>query len=131
MTTGTSGILPVLVQTIAHRLCGGARLAVQVRVYAGWGRRNGQAENIIQKPFAAQYRRRPVRVRGGCQQRSFPKQTPTLVSIRESDSAEAAPVDAFDSVLPRQPLVQERVVCAQKFPDGPIVLQRAGHKKFR
>ena len=103
----------------------------EVGVHAGWRRRDRQTKNVVQQPFAAQHRGRPIRVRRGREQRSLAEQPAALVEVRKRHATEAAAVDAGNAVMPRQPFVDKRVVGVEEFHDAAILADRAADKQFR
>ena len=78
------------------------------------GRRRPQQH--LHDPLAAQHRRGAVPERGLHQHAALP-QNATSAVVRVGNAAEVIALDAFDPVVPRQPLVQEGVV-------GPVQLQQ-------
>src|SRR6185295_13703386 len=90
-----------------------------------------QAEDVVEQPFAAQDRRRTVRVRRGRQQRALREQPAALIVVRERDSTEAAAVDPRNAVMTRQAFVDERVVRVQQIDDAAIVANGASDKQLR
>src|SRR6202035_2154203 len=107
MAAVTRRILAVLGEAFAHGDRFSAGLGFQISIYGGRGRRYRQSENIVQQPFATQDRRGAVGVERSRQQRSFGEQPAALIVIRKRDAAEATAVTSRNSVVPRQPLVDE------------------------
>src|ERR1700761_6380387 len=95
----------------------GAGPGFESRVDAGRGRRNGSAEDIIQQPFAAKDRRSAIRIRRCHQQSALGKQAAALLVVGEGYATEPCAVDAGDSVLAREALVEEGVIGVEKFVD--------------
>src|SRR5262249_52045705 len=70
MTTIASRTRSMLREALAYGFRWGARLFIsQIRIHARRWRRHGQAEDIVQKILAAQYRRSAIRIRRRDKQR--------------------------------------------------------------
>ena len=117
-------VLPVLGQPLAHR----QRLLVlhvfhQRRHVAG-RRRRRHAEQHFHHVFTAQHRRRPVGKRGERQDAGVAEQ-PDAIRIGDGDAPERAALYVGDAVMPRQHLVDERVVGGQQVDDAAVLAHDA------
>ncbi len=112
VTTGAGRIGAMLRHLLPHRLWLLPLFVFFERRDVGRRRRRRGAENVLQDPFAANDRGRPRRVRRQGQDAAVSEQSfPRIVGHR--DAPELAAVDVRDSIVPGQPLVDERVVGAQ------------------
>ncbi len=124
-------ILSMLRQPLADRRRRRARLVLrQIGVHAGRRRRHRQAEDVVQQPFAAQHRRRPIGIRRRRQQRALRQQPAALIVVGQRDPPETAAVDPGNAVVPRQPFVDERVVGVQEIDDAAILADGAADKQL-
>src|SRR5262245_45430637 len=100
----------MFLHSLAHRkeLAFSSRILVQRWNICG-RRRRGCAEQIIEDPFSAHYRRRSIRVRGDHQDGSLTKKSkPGFVG--KSDTPEVAAINIWNVVVPSEPFVHKRVV---------------------
>ena len=96
----------------------------------GRRRRRRAAEQHLEHPLAAEHRRRAVAVRRQRQDAAVAEQAaPRVVGIR--DLAELRPAHAGDAVVPRQPLVDERVVGGQQLEHRPIGAHEVVEEQLR
>src|SRR5262245_19535074 len=113
MAPRTCWVLPVLFELVTHRLR--RRLLTFVAVLQSWqvwgGGRRRRVEECRQHVCATEDRRRP-RSQGRERQDAAVAEQPEPVRIRLLHLPEALAVDAGDSVMLRQSLVDERVVGA-------------------
>ena len=75
----------------------------------GRRRRHRRAEQVLENPLAALHRRRAVAGRRDRQDAAVTEQ-PAARAVGQRDAPEAAAADVGDAVVPREPLVDERVV---------------------
>ena len=121
VTTRTAWIRPVLCQPLPNRRRRDVRLHFrEVRVDAGRRRGRGQPENVVQQEFAAQHRRGAIGIGRRRQQRPVREEATSLIGIGERHAPEATAVDSRNSVVPRQPFVDERVVGVEQLDDAAI-----------
>ena len=108
MAGGADRVLPVRLHPLAQRRRPG-RVALLQRRDVGRRRRRRRAEQRFEHPLPAQDHRRPVGVRRDGQQARVTEQpVPPVVVPRHAP--EVTPVDIVHAVVPRQLLVQKRVV---------------------
>ncbi len=107
---GAGRVVAVLRHPLAHRRRPGLRPLLRQRrhVRRRIGRR--RAEDVVEDPLAANHRRGPDRGRGHRQDAAVAEQAAARAVGRQRDAAEVAALHAGDAVVPREPLVQERVV---------------------
>ena len=103
----------------------------EIGVDAGRRRRHLQTEDVVQQPLAAQDRRGSIGIRGGGEHGGVGQQSAALIRVRQRDAAEAAAVDTRNPIMPREPLVDERVVGAEQVEHAAILGDRAGDKQLR
>src|SRR5262249_8236888 len=101
-------------EALAHGSRSSAGLVGKIGIDAGRGRRNRPIEDIVEQPFAAEDGRSAVGIRSGREQRTLREQAAALIVIRKGYAAEATAVDAGDSVMPGQALIDERVIRIQQ-----------------
>src|SRR5436190_13564053 len=81
-------------------------------------RRRGRrlrAENVFKNPLPALDERGAIRLSGYGEDRAFAEQTaPRVEFTTERDAAELASVDVRDSVVFREPFIDERVIGGQQ-----------------
>src|SRR5262247_1189529 len=92
-----------------------------------WGRR--RAENVFQDPLSAEDRRRAIRIRSHGQDAALAKQTHSGL-IRQRDTTEAASVNVRNPIMPRQPLIHERVIGIDEIEDAAVFAHDAVEKQF-
>ena len=90
----------------------------------GRRRRHRHPQDIFQNPLAADHRRRSLGVRGQRQDAALSQQSAAEIVV-QSDAAELASVNPGDSVMPRQPFVEERIVRRQKIQHAAILVEDA------
>ena len=95
----------------ASRSCRAVAAAVSSRFVSTSGRRRRQRRRpaFLEHPLAALHRRGAVRRRGDRQHAAVTEQ-PAPRFVGERDAPEPAAADVRDAVVPREPLVDERVV---------------------
>ena len=118
VAAGARGVGPVLLHALAHRERA-ARLLVERR-HVGRRRGRRRAEDVRQHVLAARDRRRPVPVRVERQHAALAEQ-PAAVVVLDAHAAILIAVDVRHAVVPRQPLVQERVVRVEQIQDAPVL----------
>src|SRR2546428_6668571 len=95
-----------------------------------WRRRGRRrSEKIFEQPFSPQHRRGSRRVRGRKQDAALPEQSPALV-VAEGHTPEVAAIDVRYLIVPRQSLVEKRVIGGQQIEDAAILSQHALEKQF-
>ena len=110
-----------------HLLAHAARrlpLAFFERRDVGGRRRRRRAEQVVENPLAAQYRAtcdRDATSGAGCSHARAARAAPSSVTATR---AEVAAVDVRNSVVPRQPLVDERVVGGEQVEHAPVFRER-------
>ena len=97
----------------------------------GGGGGSLQAEDVVQQEFSAKHRRRAIGIRRRRQQRALREQPAALVRVGQRHAPEAAAVNAGDAVVPRELLVDERVVGIEQLEDAAILAQRAADEQLR
>ena len=118
VTARAHRIRAMLLHALAH---GPGLLALVLeRRHVGWRRRRRRAEQVLENPFAAQHRRGALGVRRDRQDAAVPEQ-PLSGLVGDRHAAKTAAVDVRNAVVPRQPLVDERVVGAQQIEDAAIL----------
>ncbi len=125
------GLVRCWAKSLADRGRSHARLRFQSGVHSRRRRQNRQSKNIIEQPFPAQHRRRPVGIRSGHQNRALRQQPSALIVIRQRDAPELAAVNSGNAVLASQPLIHERVVGVQQIVHAAVFLNRARHEHLR
>ena len=97
-----------------------------------WRRvRRADAEECLQEPLASRDGRSAGGVRRHRQQRSLAQQAAAHVEFRrQRHAAELRSIDVRDSVLLRQPLVDERVIRGQQIEDAAILMGDAAEEQF-
>src|SRR5262245_56860033 len=129
MTTRARRILPVLFQHFTHR----SRLAVLAALFERrhvgrrWGRRRGK--NVLEQVFPADRRRGSGRIRRHRENGSLAEQAKTIL-IGERDRPEVAAVYARDAVVPRELLVEKRLVGGQQVCDAAVFFQLSVEKQL-
>ena len=124
VAAGADRVRPMLRHLLAHRARLLSFLGLLQRRHVGRRRRRRRAEDVVEDPLAAHDRRRPLGVRRDRQNAALPEQPfPRLVGDRHA--AEVAAVDVGDPVVPRQPLVDERVVRPQQVEHVPVLAHDA------
>ncbi len=94
---------------LANRLELLAFLVFLERFHVRRGRRRRRAEQVLEDERAAQHRRRAIGIRRHHQNRCLAEQTEP-VRIGQRDAAELVATHVRDAVMPRKPLVEERVI---------------------
>ena len=93
--------------------------------------RRADAEERLQEPLAAGDRRSAGRVRRHRQQRALAQQAAAHVELRgQRHAAELRAIDVRDSVVLRQPLVDERVIRGQQIEDAAILMDDAAEEQL-
>src|SRR6185369_13959433 len=89
------------------------------------------AENILEDPFPANHRRGPIGTRGARQNRALTQQTAAHTVFRQRHPPESFAKHAWNSVVPGETFVQERVVGIQQIEHAAIFAEDAFKKQRR
>ena len=123
--------------SIVCRIVGGLALPVVStgllleRGHVGRRLRRLDAEERLQEPLAARHRRRAAAADVTVISAPLPSSPRRMSSSgRQRHAAELRAVDVRDSVVLRQPLVDERVVRLQQIEDAAVFLDDAGEEQF-
>ena len=130
MTTRTNRIVPVRRQPLPHRQIRRHRTLIKRRHRRRRSRRR-RPQHILQHQHPAQHRRCPRRIRGYRQNTPLSQQAPTPAIRRQSHSPEPAAINARNPIMPRQTLIQKRVIRLQKRPNTPVFAQHAIKEQLR
>src|SRR5262249_41346724 len=87
-------------------------------------------ENAREQPLPTEDRRRARRHRRNEQDAALAEQSSALFEARQLNSPEPAAVHAGNPVVPREPLVRERVVGAEQLRHAAVVTQLALQKEL-
>ncbi len=93
-----------------------------------WRRRH--AEQVVEHPLAANHRRRPGRVRRDGQDAALPQQSAAPAVVGQRDAPETVAVHVRDTVVLRQPFVDERVFRVQQIENAAVLAQHAVHEQL-
>src|SRR5215813_11355134 len=121
MTTGAARTGAMQRQALADGLRRSCLVICKIGVHARRRRRDGQSQNVVQKKFPAQDGRRAIWIRRCNQQRALRKQSSALFGVWQSDATETAAVNSWNPVMPRQTLIDERVVGVQEVIDASVL----------
>ena len=105
------------------------RRLVEVRLDVLGRRRSRRAQHVFEHPLAALHGRRAVRRRRHRQDAAVAEQ-PAAFASRELDAAKAAAADVRDAVVPREALVDERVVGGEQIDDARVLAQHAREQQL-
>src|SRR5690606_18421508 len=90
------------------------------------------AEQVLENPFAAQRRRRAVRVRRRHQDAALAEEASARVELgAERHAAEVTAVDSRNPVMTREALVDERVVGGQQIQNAAVLVNDAREEELR
>ena len=131
MAAGARGLRAMRRHPLAHRQHR-ARVAVVLELrHVRRRRRRRRAEQVLENPLAAHDRRRAVGIRRHRQDAALAEQ-PAARAVRPKRHApEVAALDVRDAVVPREPLVDERVVGAQQVERAAVLAHDARRRRAR
>ena len=129
MAYGAGRVRPMLLQLLTER--GGESDFGFVQLgYAVRRRGRGRSQDILQQPLAAKHRRGARRVRGNGQDTRLCQHAAPLLAV-ELNAAEEVSSNSFHPVVPRQPLVQERVGRIEKLQNASVLTDDGLEKHLR
>src|SRR5690606_28632978 len=88
-------------------------------------------EKILEDPLPAYHRRGTVRVGRDGQDAAVAEQPSSRIVFRQLDAAEVRAFDTLDTVVPRDPIVQERVVGIEQLESAPILSNDTAEEQLR
>src|SRR5689334_14016802 len=94
------------------------------------GRRRRSANQFVEHPCPAQYRRRAIAIRTPHQDRGLAQQSRPLFS-GQRDFAELRAEDSWNPVVPGQTFIQESVVGGKKIQYAAVLQKDAADERFR
>ena len=115
-------------ELLAHRRRGADRRLVEVgHVRRRLGRR--RVEQVVENPLAAQHRRGARRVRRHRQHAALREHARRAACRVRSTRRNSGPLTSGDAVMPRQPLVEIRVLAVDEVEDAAIVADRRARRR--
>ena len=131
MTARAGGVVAVRGHPLPHRRGAVGVGPRPVRQRRHVGRRVGRrrAEDVGQYPPAPEHRRRPHRVRGDGQDAALPEQPAPVPAHRHP--AEVASLHVGNAVVPRESIVDERVVGVEQVEDAAVLAHDALEEQLR
>src|SRR5208283_746861 len=83
-----------------------------------------RAQQILQNPLASLYYRRSVGIGSNSQQTALPQQA-AAIRIVQRHAPQLRSVNSGNAVVPRQALIQKRIIGAQQFERAAVLAENA------
>src|SRR5947199_6047112 len=111
MASGATWIGPVLFHALPQG--SGQFLSFFQLRNVGWWRRGRRAQEVLQNPFAALYRRGTRGIRSHREDAGLSEDATPLIAC-QMNFLKLIAADAVDAVMPSQTLVQKREICVEE-----------------